>query len=399
MTKTKVTSIEFALNWESPYAGHTDRFYFPRISFWRDVFPGKFEEELASLTPGEKITEHFDAGILVDPFDPKQSHRISVRQIDRHFDGQNNIEVREGRFYPRGMILGVGTFPEDIRPCRLFDNQGSAWTVDLNHPLAGFALTLTATITEEYPEKEERGGLCNDIAYSTTDNGPGLQASLPDRDTDFFSDNPFDRQDKNNDSQFYSTPRLVDHIDSTAIENISSLLGRFIKPDMKVLDLMSGWSSHLPENIDNLSVTGLGLNREELKANGQLTDMIIHDLNQDPRLPFSDSEFDACICTISVEYLIEPVKIFMDVARVLKKGAPFIVTFSDRWFPPKAIKIWNELHPFERTGLVVEYFRKSLKFEALSTESIRGYPRPVKDKHFPDRLYSDPVFAVWGKCI
>jgi SAM-dependent methyltransferase len=136
-----------------------------------------------------------------------------------------------------------------------------------------------------------------------------------------------------------------------------------------------------------------------MEANKQVREIIIHDLNQDPRLPFNDSEFDACICNISAEYLVDPFSVFMNVARTLKQGAPFIVTFSDRWFPLKVIKLWTELHPFERTGLVLEYFRNSSKFGELSTESVRGYPRPVADKHFPDKLYSDPVLAVWGKRI
>ena len=32
------------------------------------------------------------------------------------------------------------------------------------------------------------------------------------------------------------------------------------------------------------------------------------------------------------------------------------MTFSDRWFPTKAIELWSELHPFERMGLVLDYF-------------------------------------------
>jgi hypothetical protein len=74
-----------------------------------------------------------------------------------------------------------------------------------------------------------------------------------------------------------------------------------------------------------------------------------------------------------------------------------IVTFSNRWFPPKAIQIWQGIHEFERLGLVLEYFLESGRFDDLNTWSLRGLPRPADDK-YADRLWlSDPVYAVWGR--
>lgn len=118
---------------------------------------------------------------------------------------------------------------------------------------------------------------------------------------------------------------------------------------MRVLDLMSSWVSHLPEY--DLDATGLGLNAEEMGQNPRLATHVVHDLNGNPELPFADGEFDAVVCTASVEYLIQPHDVFRSVRRVLKPGAPFVVTFSDRWFSPKAIQVWPLLHAFERMGL------------------------------------------------
>jgi ubiquinone/menaquinone biosynthesis C-methylase UbiE len=113
-------------------------------------------------------------------------------------------------------------------------------------------------------------------------------------------------------------------------------------------------------------------------------------------LPFNDKAFDAVICSVSVEYLIHPFEVFEEITRVLRPGGVFMVTFSNRWFPPKVIKIWPELHEFERLGLVLEFFLKSGKYKELQTYSIRGLPRPQDDKYLSQILFSDPVYAIWG---
>jgi SAM-dependent methyltransferase len=84
------------------------------------------------------------------------------------------------------------------------------------------------------------------------------------------------------------------------------------------------------------------------------------------------------------------------VARVLKPGGTFVVTFSNRWFPPKVVRIWEQIHEFERVGLVMEYFLKSGAFDNLGTYSMRGLPRPRNDKYAGELALSDPVYAVWG---
>jgi SAM-dependent methyltransferase len=146
-------------------------------------------------------------------------------------------------------------------------------------------------------------------------------------------------------------------------------------------------------------VTGLGMNIDELQSNARLTDYLIHDLNRSPELPFDSEAYDAVVCTVSVEYLTHPVAVFEEIGRVLSPGGLFLVTFSNRWFPPKVVKIWQDIHEFERMGLVIEYFNASGRFENLSTLSIRGYPRPETDKYFGQLFYSDPVYAVWGHRI
>jgi SAM-dependent methyltransferase len=228
-------------------------------------------------------------------------------------------------------------------------------------------------------------------------NGPGMQVRCNGRPTDFFSDDSFSRGDESDDGEFYTRPRLVNHLDDMATGVLSGMYGQLIRPASKVLDLMSSWKSHLPASLELDSLTGLGMNHIELEANPRLTTGVLHDLNSNPSLPFDDGQFDAVLCTVSVEYLVQPFDVFADVARVLRPGGLFVVSFSNRWFPPKAIRIWNELHEFERMGLVTEYFLQSKRFSNIHTWSMRGKPRPYDDKYFGlNMMLSDPVYMVWA---
>jgi SAM-dependent methyltransferase len=159
---------------------------------------------------------------------------------------------------------------------------------------------------------------------------------------------------------------------------------------------MSSWVSHLPQEFSAAEITGLGMNPVELEQNPMLAHKVVHDLNRNPLLPFDDESFDGIICTASIEYLISPMAVFSELGRVLKPDAPLIITFSNRWFPPKAIKVWGHAHEFERIGLVLEYFINSDIFEKLHSYSLRGLPRPEDDKYAGQLQSSDPVYAAWG---
>ena len=206
----------------------------------------------------------------------------------------------------------------------------------------------------------------------------------------------FDRLDNSADRLFYLQPRFVAHIDDATIRALTNFYGERLFDGAAVLDLMSSWISHLPEQPKLTRVAGLGMNAEELGANPLFGERRVHDLNLQPTLPYATAEFDAVICSLSVEYLIRPFEVFAEVARVLRPGGRFIVTFSNRWFPPKVINIWQSMHEFERPGMVLEYFLRDGLFDQLETWSIRGLPRPADDKYAGQQADSDPVYAVWG---
>jgi SAM-dependent methyltransferase len=196
----------------------------------------------------------------------------------------------------------------------------------------------------------------------------------------------FRRIDDSDDEGFYAAPRFVVHIDDAAITKVGEIYAQLLPHGGAILDLMSSWRTHLTPKVHASRVVGVGLNRAEMEDNPQLTDAVVHNVSTNPRLPFDDAQFDGAIMTVSVQYLIHPVETFADVGRVLKPGAPFIVTFSNRMFPTKAVAIWQYLDERDRVGLVGRYFKESGAFDRV--EEI--------DKSAPTNPPSDPVWGVVG---
>lgn len=208
----------------------------------------------------------------------------------------------------------------------------------------------------------------------------------------------FAREDESDDRLFYQRDRFVHHMDTVALATVEKVVETLVvEKGARVLDLMAGWNSHIPAGMERGEVIGLGLNRNELAGNPALTDHVIHDLNRDPRLPFPDASFDAVLNTVSVDYMTRPVEVFADVARVLKPGGLFLVIFSNRMFPQKAVRIWRQSSEEERVMLVEDFFRAAGGFERPRSFVSRGRPRPRDDKYADRGIPSDPVYAVYAE--
>lgn len=213
---------------------------------------------------------------------------------------------------------------------------------------------------------------------------------------DHFKPADFSRDNEAPDQEFYVKPRFVNHLDSTALQTVKDLYARLIPKKAKILDLMSGPVSHLRPELDPDLVTGLGMNMEELEANPVLNDRVVHDLNADSVLPFPDDFFDAVVNTVSVDYMVKPLEVFAEVGRILRPKGLFIVIFSNRMFPPKAVNIWKFTKETARVELVKRFFKLSGKFSIEGYTESKGKPRPEDDKYFHLGIPSDPIYAVWG---
>jgi len=193
----------------------------------------------------------------------------------------------------------------------------------------------------------------------------------------------FDRADPATDSAFYSWPRLVTHLDDPAIAAVGALYDE-LEVSGDVLDLMSSWVSHF--RTPPVRLTVLGMNADELDANPSAAITVVHDLNAEPRLPFSDESFDAVVCCVSVDYLTRPIEVFADAARVLRPGGPFVCTFSNRCFPTKAIRGWLYADDERHCEIVEQYFRLA-----------GGWDEPCSHRRTPASHPGDPLFAVWAR--
>ena len=392
-------SVLVHIQWNDELVTYQDRYFILKTNFWRDFYPPVMDYQIKRAELHQTLNISYKAGeLLEEEFNQGSLVTIPASKFNQYYKGRIPIVPVIGRYYPRGMIEGVaGCFKMDNLPFRIVNKTPETLDIDLNHPLAAFPIQLTATITDVFDANQQNGGRCNDIAELVTIDGPGMQTLLAPHPSDFFQGMPFLRKIEDDDAVFYDSVETRPSVDQVALEQLHQFYADHLKNDMKILDLMSGPDSHLPEDLEPLEVTGLGLKEQDLTDNSALNQYVIHDLNKVAELPFEDQQFDAVICSFSVEYMTQPITVFQEVARILKPGGIFLVSFSDRYYDKKVIALWDDLHLFERMGVVLEYFRQSGEFEELFAESIRGLIRHNDDPFISNTVYSCPMFMLSGK--
>ena len=198
--------------------------------------------------------------------------------------------------------------------------------------------------------------------------------------------------DDTNDLNFYDYPRLVTHVDEGFIDRLSDLYREQLQPNTRILDLMSSWVSHLPDDVKYSHVEGHGMNAEELAKNPRLDHFFLQNLNQNPKLPLEDADFDAVLIAVSIQYLQYPEAVLSEIHRILKPNGVVIISFSNRMFYQKAIAAWRDGTDGDRLNLVKRYF-----------QSVDGFSQPEIVAHQPSLpgflqmlglAGGDPFYAV-----
>lgn len=176
--------------------------------------------------------------------------------------------------------------------------------------------------------------------------------------------------DITDDTDFYSVPRLVTHVDEGFIDRLRNLYRELLQPNTRILDLMSSWVSHLPDDVKYAHVEGHGMNAEELAKNPRFDHYFIQNLNDNPKLPLPDRDFDAVLIAVSIQYLQYPEAVLSEIYRILKPNGVAIVSFSNRMFYQKAIAAWRDGTDSDRVNLVRQYF-----------QSVNGFSKPETIVH------------------
>ncbi len=338
-----------------------------RVNYFSDL--GR--HQVVVWMPGD--TPPVDAQVDVGP---KIEHEVPTEAFRSDI-----APLQLGRFYP-SQLLNADDAPGPM--FRVMKLDATSFVANFSHPLQGRIFSIDSGKSDVSTEPVGKVGQL--LEWS----GMETQMQTP---THFEGPDAFAREDEFPDTEFYALARKVTHVDAVCARRIQALYRTVLPENARVLDLMAGWRSHLPDTVQ--SAVGLGLNAEELADNPQLSERIVKDINADPTLPFADASFDAVVCTVSFEYLTRPHRIVAEVKRVLRPGGMFAVTLSHRYFPPKVIRLWTQLHPMERMAWVGTLIKQA-GFKKVETYVERGLKRP-RDDRYADRLgESDPLFATWG---
>src|SRR5439155_1760585 len=82
--------------------------------------------------------------------------------------------------------------------------------------------------------------------------------------------------------------------------------------------------------------------------------------------------------------VLHPAHAFREVRRVLRTAAPFVVSFSNRCFPTKAVAVWLGTTDVQHVALVRTYF-----------EATGGWTDIRAEDRSPGG--GDPLYAVWAR--
>ena len=222
-----------------------------------------------------------------------------------------------------------------------------------------------------------------------------------------YTDADMNRLDNSDDENFYSEPRFVTHIDDYAIQSLTEYYsqemgemsrqkkesGLDAEGKVDVLDLCSSWISHLPSDVNLGRVVGIGMNKQELEANKQLTEHYVQNLNINPSLEqFDDDSFDVVCNVVSVDYLTKTREIFEETHRILRPGGRCLISFSNRCFPSKAVAMWLQADDIDRLTIVASYFH----YASGEWDSIEALDIKIPAAETPERpgigeMFSNPA--------
>lgn len=184
--------------------------------------------------------------------------------------------------------------------------------------------------------------------------------------------------DSSDDQLFYAEPRFVQHLDAGFRERLTQLYRDRMPERAVVLDLMSSWVSHLPDDVIYERVIGHGLNEKELAANRRLDSHWMQNLNLNQEIPLKSGSVDAVLIVAGLQYLQYPEAVAAELLRITRPGGQVIVSFSNRMFFTKAPQVWADGSDRDHLGYVAEvlmaqgWSKPELVAEETRAQGLKG---------------------------
>ena len=143
------------------------------------------------------------------------------------------------------------------------------------------------------------------------------------------SSNDREKIDNNDDDIFYKNPRYVNHLSNSFRKRLTALYSEYLLNHYVILDLMSSWISHLPNDMRYKKVIGHGMNEAELSSNNRLDRYWVQNLNKSQNMPIEDSTVDVCLVVAGWQYLQYPEKVSLEISRIIKPDSLLIISFTN----------------------------------------------------------------------
>ncbi len=148
-------------------------------------------------------------------------------------------------------------------------------------------------------------------------------------------------------------------------QRLETVVDQMIPEEGTVLDLMAGARSSFSKQ--KREVVGLGLTQKALESNKVLTRFLVHDLNQNPKLPLEES-FDAIVISFGLMYLTNPQQVLESVLKHLKPQGKLIVIWHENiWDFDLATNVWNvpQAYGFKTREALINHYFKQAGFENI----------------------------------
>ncbi len=192
------------------------------------------------------------------------------------------------------------------------------------------------------------------------------------------------------DQIFYQQPRYVHHLSDSFRIRLTKLYSEYLLNHHVILDLMSSWVSHLPDDVKYKKVIGHGMNEAELSSNQRLDKFWVQNLNKTQNMPIEDSSIDVGLIVAGWQYLQFPEKVSLELSRVIKSDSLLIISFTNRAFWTKAPNIWTYSSEEKR----IEYVTSVLTSNGWRIEKILNEKTQDKKLFGFYSSESDPFFSV-----